>query len=130
METRRVVLYLGDHDPSGEDMVRDIKTRLEEFGVLDLTVEKIGLTIAQVKQYNPPPNPAKITDPRAADYIAKFGAKSWEVDALPPNVLTRLIRAAFLKHIDIAQMNEVKKREETDKELLRKAVAGMMKKRD
>ncbi len=129
METSPVVLYLGDHDPSGEDMVRDIKTRLEEFGVLNLTVEKIGLTIAQVKQYNPPPNPAKITDPRAADYIAKFGAKSWEVDALPPNVLTRLIRAAFAKHIDKGLMDEVKAREELDKELLRKAVAGMMKKR-
>lgn len=129
METSPVVLYLGDHDPSGEDMVRDIKTRLEEFGVLNLTVEKIGLTIAQVKQYNPPPNPAKITYPRAADYIAKFGAKSWEVDALPPNVLTRLIRAAFAKHIDKGLMDEVKAREELDKELLRKAVAGMMKKR-
>lgn len=124
-----VVLYLGDHDPSGEDMVRDIKTRLEEFGVLNLSVEKVGLTIAQVKQYNPPPNPAKITDPRAKDYIAKFGAKSWEVDALPPNVLTRLIRAAFAKHIDKGLMDEVKKREEVDKELLRKAVAGIMKKR-
>lgn len=126
---KAVVLYLGDHDPSGEDMVRDIKDRLKEFGVKRLTVEKIGLTIAQVRQYNPPPNPAKITDSRAKAYIEKFGQSSWEVDALPPNVLTRLIRLAFDTHIDKNKMNEIKKREETDKELLRKAVAGMMKKR-
>lgn len=125
-----VVLYLGDHDPSGEDMVRDIQARLEEFGVFDLRVEKIGLTMTQVKQYNPPPNPAKITDPRAKDYIAKFGNSSWEVDALPPQVLTRLIRAGFAKHIDKGLMDEVKAREELDKELLRKATAQMMKKRD
>jgi len=126
---RPIILYLGDHDPSGEDMVRDIKTRLEEFGVLGLRVEKIGLTIAQVKRYNPPPNPAKITDPRAGGYIAKFGSKSWEVDALPPNVLTRLIRAAFTKHVDKPSMDAVKAQEEIDKELLRKAVAGIMRKR-
>lgn len=126
---KAIVLYLGDHDPSGEDMVRDIKDRLKEFGVLRLEVEKIGLTIAQVKQYNPPPNPAKITDSRAKAYIEKFGHSSWEVDALPPQVLTRLIRAAFDRHIDKGKMNEIKKREETDKELLRKAVTGMMKKR-
>jgi hypothetical protein len=127
---RAIVLYLGDHDPSGEDMVRDINDRLKEFGVLRLEVEKVGLTIAQVKQYNPPPNPAKITDSRAAAYIEKFGHHSWEVDALPPQVLTTLIRAAFRKHIDKSKMDEIKKREETDKELLRKAVAGMMKRRD
>jgi hypothetical protein len=121
-----VVLYLGDHDPSGEDMVRDIKVRLDEFGVIDLTVEKVGLTITQVKQYNPPPNPAKITDPRAADYIAKFGNSSWEVDALPPNVLTRLIRAAFARHIDKGLMDEVKAREEKDKTRLRAAVAKLV----
>ena len=129
LRVRPIILYLGDHDPSGEDMVRDIKTRLEEFGVLGLRVEKIGLTIAQVKQYNPPPNPAKITDPRAGGYIAKFGSKSWEVDALPPNVLTRLIRAAFAKHVDKPSMDAVKAQEEIDKELLRKAIAGIMRKR-
>jgi hypothetical protein len=39
-----VVLYLGDHDPSGEDMVRDIRDRLREFNVWRLEVEKLGLT--------------------------------------------------------------------------------------
>ncbi len=118
-----VILYLGDHDPSGEDMVRDIGARLQEFGVEDLSVEKVALTIAQVRQYNPPPNPAKVTDPRAGAYIEKFGDESWEVDALPPNVLTRLIRASFLNHIDVPKMDMVKLKEESDKKRLKKAVA-------
>jgi len=121
-----IVLYLGDHDPSGEDMVRDIKDRLKEFGVLWLEVEKVALTIEQVRQYNPPPNPAKVTDPRAKAYKEKFGDSSWEVDALPPNVLTDLIRKAFRRHVNTLKMNAIKSKEESDKELLRTAVSGMM----
>lgn len=121
-----VVFYLGDHDPSGEDMVRDIEERLLEFGVPStLEVKKIGLTIQQVREYDPPPNPAKITDPRAKAYIRKFGDKSWEVDALRPDVLARLIRAAFAGVIDKSKMDEIKRREEEDKKRLRKAVEGL-----
>lgn len=120
-----VILYLGDHDPSGEDMVRDIGTRLKEFGVMWLEVEKVALTIEQVRQYNPPPNAAKITDPRAGEYIKKFGEHSWEVDALPPDVLARLIRKAFDAHVNKTQMAAVKMREETDKKRLRTAVAQL-----
>jgi hypothetical protein len=118
---------LGDHDPSGEDMVRDIETRLAEFGVEDLAVIKIALTIDQVQRYNPPPNPAKMTDSRAAGYVAKFGSSSWEVDALPPNVLANLIRAAFDNEIDVELMDKIKEHEEHDKTALRKAAAKLVK---
>ena len=98
------LLYLGDFDPSGEDMVRDIRDRLEMFGVgvfTALEVEKIALTMEQVEQYNPPPNPAKLTDPRAGEFVAKNGNESWEVDALPPNVLTQIITDAIVSRMDM-----------------------------
>lgn len=41
--------------------------------------------------YNPPPNPAKITDSRASKYIDEYGNESWELDALEPQVITDLI---------------------------------------
>jgi hypothetical protein len=113
-----VVLYLGDHDPSGEDMVRDIEERLIEFGCQDLSVVKLALTMNQVQNYNPPPNPAKVTDSRAAKYIAKYGNNSWEVDALPPNVLSRIIKNAFDGLIDREKMDEVEQREQEDKKFL------------
>jgi hypothetical protein len=119
------IFYLGDHDPSGEDMVRDIGDRLKEFGVWLLEVKKVALTMVQVKKYNPPPNPAKITDPRAAEYIKKHGEHSWEVDALPPDVLSRLIRESFTAVIDDYKMRRVKKREEDDKSRLRTAVGSL-----
>jgi hypothetical protein len=88
-----VVLHLGDHDPSGIDMTRDIKDRLELFietdwlyeemtvnkatvgeiradmvvrceGRLPLEVRRIALNMDQVEEYDPPPNPAKLTDSR------------------------------------------------------------------
>ena len=112
------IFYLGDHDPSGEDMVRDIETRLNEFGCADLTVTKIALTMGQVDEYNPPPNPAKISDPRAKSYIEKFGDSSWEVDALPPDVLSQLIRDAFAACIDEDALDVIKTQEEKDKRWL------------
>ena len=113
------IFYLGDHDPSGEDMVRDIEARLREFGCHTLLVEKIALTMDQVREYDPPPNPAKISDPRAKAYIEKFGDSSWEVDALPPDVLAQLIRSAFEKIIDKSALDEIKKDEEADKQWLK-----------
>jgi len=87
-----IVIYVGDFDPSGQDMIRDITERIAEFnGAYNFDIHPIALTWNQIKQYNPPPNPAKITDPRAKEYIAKHGPTSWEVDALPPEVLNGIL---------------------------------------
>ncbi len=89
------ILHFGDHDPSGIDMTRDIVDRLSLFSGLDMQVERLALNIDQVKQYNPPPNPAKTTDSRYASYIRIHGAESWELDALEPAALAALVR----KHV-------------------------------
>lgn len=117
-----VLLYLGDHDPSGEDMVRDIETRLTMFGVQDLTVEKLALTMEQVRQYKPPPNPAKLSDSRAAKYVKKYGKSSWEVDALPPPVLTQIITDAISSHTNLAAYERVRAEEKAATAKLRKAM--------
>jgi hypothetical protein len=109
---RVTVVHLGDHDPSGIDMTRDLRDRILQLGsitrsgrvfnAIDLvTVDRIALNIAQVRRYNPPPNPAKLTDSRVDGYISKFGASSWELDALDPQVIVDLIRDRILPHIDV-----------------------------
>ena len=112
------LFYLGDHDPSGEDMVRDVRERLELFGVEDLTVEKLALTWDQIEEFSPPPNPAKLSDSRAKAYIEKFGYESWEVDALPPDELARIITNAFEQIIDGELMEAAKEKETADKQAL------------
>lgn len=89
-----IIFHFGDHDPSGIDMTRDIVDRMSTFR-LDLDVDRLALNMNQVEQYNPPPNPAKVTDSRYEAYMTKFGDESWELDALEPRVLEALVRTAI-----------------------------------
>jgi hypothetical protein len=98
--------------------------------VIEVDVRKVALTTPQVRSYNPPPNPAKVSDSRAASYIAKHGPYSWEVDALPPEELQSLIRQAFESVVDDDAMQAIKDREEEHKEALRKAVVSITGKED
>lgn len=117
-DRKPVLFYLGDHDPSGEDMVRDIEDRLVMFGVGAIEVRKLALTMEQVREYNPPPNPAKMSDSRAAGYVAKHGNESWEVDALNPVTLARIIEDAFQEVTDMDKMDAIIEREAKERKHL------------
>ena len=106
-----IILYLGDHDPSGLDMDRDITERLQLMGSDLIEVRRIALTWEQVQHYQPPPNPAKITDSRAADYIERYGSESWELDALEPAVLESLIEDAVAEIRDDELFDEARDEE-------------------
>jgi len=90
-----IIFHFGDHDPSGIDMTRDNRARLEMFmGGVEL--RRLALNMDQIEQYNPPPNPAKESDSRFAYYRELYGSQSWELDALEPTVLVALIERAIL----------------------------------
>lgn len=112
-ESSTHILYLGDHDPSGLDMIRDIEDRLRQFGCYP-TVHRLALTGEQIEEYDPPPNPAKWKDTRAEKYIAEFGETCWEVDALPPDVLSETLQHAILDLIDVKQFEDRKFQELED----------------
>lgn len=118
------ILYLGDLDPSGEDMVRDIQDRMDLFGA-SVRVEKVALTIDQVRSYDLPPNPAKLSDSRARAFIEKYGPESWEVDAIPPRELRRIIDVAILSKLDTDAMNLVIDREAEIKDALREMASDL-----
>lgn len=113
------ILYVGDHDPSGLDMLRDIEERLCEFGVHDFEVIPVALTMEQIREYKPPPNPAKVTDPRAKWYIREYGENSWELDALKPEVLHKLVSKAVLRFLDINKFKAVLRKEKSDTKKLK-----------
>lgn len=101
------ILHMGDHDPSGLDMTRVIETQLAEFcrhyDAPPPTVKRIALNMDQIQQYDPPPNTAKQADPRFEDYQAEYGDQSWELDALPPDVLNALVESSVEPWIDRAR---------------------------
>jgi hypothetical protein len=94
-----LIIHFGDHDPSGVDMTRDIRERLETF-MGGVEVDRLALNMDQVEQYQPPPNPAKLTDSRSTAYVQEFGDESWELDALEPAVLAQLVRDAVAEVLD------------------------------
>ena len=113
-----VLLHLGDHDPSGRDMSRDIVDRLDTFGVDAVKFRRLALNMDQIEAYNPPPNPTKLSDSRATGYIEKFGYDCWELDALEPQVISELISTNVRKHRNEKLFGQVVRQEQSEKDLL------------
>ncbi len=107
------VIYLGDHDPSGMHMTEDVRERLALYAndEIPLTVHRIALNMDQVKKWNPPKNPAKKKDSRFAVYAKKYGASSWELDAIEPKTLAQLVRETVNALIDTETWRRVASRE-------------------
>lgn len=101
LASRKIIIHLGDHDPSGIDMTRDNRDRVQMFSYDDeIEVRRIALNRDQVDHYNPPPNPAKMTDSRAEEYVLEHGHSSWELDALEPRVIADLIDTEIRSIVD------------------------------
>jgi hypothetical protein len=122
------IIHLGDHDPSGIDMTRDIGDRLGLFlghEDMSVTVRRIALNMNQVERYNPPPNPAKVTDARYDQYQRQYGDESWELDALEPGVMVALIRETITEYIDESRWNASVARIQAGRDTL-SAVANLL----
>lgn len=143
-EKRPVILHLGDHDPSGLDMTRDIRARLARFLAYDLQytheeddrygeelgietagetfeVRRIALNPDQIEEYSPPPNPAKKTDSRFLNYQRETGLdESWELDALPPTVISALIEAELEQESDPVVRKAAERKQQRGRIQLRK----------
>lgn len=120
------ILYLGDHDPSGLDMSRDVEDRLKTFLASEnrvLAVDRIALNMNQVTALKLPPNPAKLTDARSRQYVAKYGNSSWELDALDPAYLTKLVSKEVLALCDQSMWDTRKAEQEHDRQRLLAAAA-------
>ena len=115
-----VLIHLGDHDPSGIDMSRDIEERLVLFGVdtFMFNFRRIALNMEQIEEFAPPPNPAKLTDSRCGSYISKYGDESWELDALEPRVIHDLITNNVTEFWDYEEVKRVRARVESEKEVM------------
>jgi hypothetical protein len=108
------VLYFGDFDPSGEDMVRSLSKRLGFFECQPEIV-KCALTAQDIENYHLPPDFTKRTDTRAAAFVAKWGDMAVELDALPPDVLEKRLRSEVESRLDLAALGEVKRQERADR---------------
>jgi hypothetical protein len=122
------IIHLGDHDPSGLDMTRDIRERLAQLSDFqaDIEVSRIALSYDQVDLYRLPPNPAKVTDSRYDDYAMIHGDESWELDALNPITIVDLIEQEIKSLADSDKWQASIVQEENGKKLLEKAKDAIM----
>jgi hypothetical protein len=125
------VFYLGDHDPSGIDMTRDVKDRLLMYSGLGnfpefhgdvFFVERLALNMDQIEKWKPPENPAKETDARFYSYVREFGSSSWELDAIEPGELANLVTEAVLLRRDDEAWEQAVDQEEVGRAALLKFV--------
>ncbi len=108
-----VLLYAGDWDPSGENILEDFEVRTDCF----TTVERVALTLGQVKEYDLPVMPGKETDTRAKAFEAKYGVLGQvEVDALPPDRLKDLFTRAIVRWFDLSTYRGVVEEEKGERE--------------
>ena len=119
---RPIVFHLGDHDPSGLDMTRDNRDRLSLFAGTPVTVQRLALNMDQIEELRPPPNPAKDTDSRFEEYRSEFGDSSWELDALDPKYIERLIEKNVALIRDDAQWDQSLLREVEEREAIQAAM--------
>lgn len=113
-----IIFHLGDHDPSGIDMTRDNQHRLSMFAGVNIIVQRLALNMNQIEQYDPPPNPAKMSDSRAEDYVAKYGYSSWELDALEPTIIGNIIKTALDGVRNQSDWDEMAEQEADDMRML------------
>jgi hypothetical protein len=119
------IIHLGDHDPSGLDMTRDLKERIALFcnaEIERISMTRIALNMDQVEEKKPPNNPTKMTDSRVGNYISQYGNNSWELDALEPRYLTQILEEEISQYIDFEKWN----RRETFTELHRKQISDFI----
>jgi hypothetical protein len=115
----RIVLYLGDWDPSGLHMSQvDTPTRLTRYGGGAIEWRRIALTPELIQAYDLPgfDVETKKGDSRYRWFRASQGARAWELDALNPNILRVIVEEAVRSSInsDTWEQSRLVEQAETD----------------
>jgi hypothetical protein len=98
-----VILHAGDHDSTGLSATENIENEIAKYmrelaGEQFASVRRVALNMEQIKQLALAPNKIgedgdKSQESRWAGHVQKAGTRdTWELDALEPKVLQRIIR--------------------------------------
>lgn len=107
------VIYFGDHDPSGEDMLRSLRERLADLGSRP-AIERVAILREDIERHNLPPDFAKKSDTRAKAFIETHGDQAVELDALPVTVLRQRLKDAVEARMDMDALAAVRRAEKAD----------------
>ncbi len=121
------VLYFGDWDPVGEDILRVLEEKLVRYRAPAFTLTRVALTPEQVTTYALPTRPTKR---RRGMRNAAFEGDSVELDALDGEVLRQLVERAIAPHVDLGVRAVVEQEEAAVRVALQRLVGRWRRRQD
>ena len=118
-----VLLYFGDLDPSGVEMLDSMDTTFKQELMIDnVELIRVALLMEDINKYSLPHDPKalKWTDTRAKKYIKKYGEIAVELDALRPDILEQKVRTAIEENLDMEAYNREIDKEDSEFDKLNK----------
>ena len=116
------IYHLGDYDPSGVNAGEKIEETLREMAPdAEIHFERLAVNPSQIQAWDLPTRPTKISDSRSKG----FGEISVELDAIDPERLRALVRAAIEQHLPAEQYKILKIAEDSERALIKQLVGGL-----
>lgn len=109
-------VYIGDHDPSGRDIERNIRQVLSEYSGRDFTWRRLAVNPEDFDQYDIIPLEPKLNDRRYRQFADEFGDRCAEVEAIPADVLRDRVEAAILDLIPAGAWAKLQQIEEQERQ--------------
>lgn len=121
------VYYLGDLDPSGWHAGLELEQKLRHFLDGEVTFRRLAVHRQHIDELDLPTRETKRTDPRLASFEAAFGrgARSCELDAMPPDILRAIVRAQIERHLPAGWLDQIDAEERAARETLNKLIAAL-----
>jgi hypothetical protein len=113
------VYYPGDHDPNGLDIETDLRNRLQEFCGFEVNWKRLAVTqddFAKEELFGFPVKRNSKGKGKWRYYLAEFGDRCVEVDAIPAPEIRDRVRQAIESHIDQREWEFLKEQEEREKQ--------------
>ena len=123
-----LVLHIGDHDPSGvhvfSSLAEDIGAFVRAMGG-SVDFGRLAVTPAQIIELNLPTAPAKETDRRSFAGVGDDPNATVQAEAIPPDVLARIVEERIQRHMDLDLYHEVLAQEDRERQRLVSAASKL-----
>jgi hypothetical protein len=124
-----ILLHLGDHDPSGvsihESMSEDLEAFCEGRGEDELIeVRRLAITPQQIRAYGiaTTPDEIKPTDSRSRAFIERGLEPAAQLEAIPPDTLSQLVRQAVESALDLDVLAASRERERLERDQVQRTL--------
>jgi hypothetical protein len=118
-----IFLHLGDHDPSGVSVFESLTEDLEAFcedrdkdGLME--VRRVALNPQQIAALGiaTTPDEIKPTDSRSKAFLARGLEPAAQLEAIPPDTLTAIVRQAVESALDLEALRATQLIERTERQ--------------